>query len=56
MEQFLSCADAQPINPEAMRHKADEELKQFLAIRSQVFSLMAEADRLATIIRHKAAT
>jgi hypothetical protein len=38
-----------------MRHVAGEELKQFLEIRAQVFDLMAEADRLATIIRRKMA-
>ncbi len=56
MEKFLSSADAQPINTEAMRHKAGEELKRFLEIRSQVFDLMAEADRLAVIIRQKSAS
>ncbi|SNT20609.1 hypothetical protein SAMN05880556_13426 [Azospirillum sp. RU38E] len=56
MERFLNNADAQPIGTEAMRHKADEELKRFLEIRSQVFDLMAEADRLAAIIRQKAAS
>lgn len=55
MERFLGGANAQPINTEAMRHRAGEELKQFLEIRSQVFDLMAEADRLAAIIRQKVA-
>lgn len=55
MEQFLSSSDAQPIGMEAMRHKAGEELTQFLEIRSKVFDLMAEADRLAMIIRQKVA-
>ena len=55
MEQFLGSADAQPIGMEAMRHKAGEELLRFLEIRSQVFDLMAEADRLAAIIRQKVA-
>jgi hypothetical protein len=56
MERFLDSADAQPIGTEAMRHKADEELTRFLEIRSQVFDLMAEADRLAAIIRQKVAS
>ena len=55
MERFLGSAATQPINTEAIRHKANEELKRFLEIRSQVFDLMAEADRLAVIIRQKAA-
>jgi hypothetical protein len=55
MERFLERADAQTTNNEAMRHVAGEELKQFLEIRAQVFDLMAEADRLATIIRRKMA-
>lgn len=55
MEQFLGSAAAQPISTEAMRHKAGEELARFLEIRSQVFDLMAEADRLAVIIRQKVA-
>lgn len=54
MERFLSAAGAQPIDTEGMRHKAGEELMRFLEIRSQVFDLMAEADRLAAIIRRKA--
>lgn len=55
IERFLSNAEAQPINTEVMRHEAGEELKRFLTIRSQVFELMAEADRLATVIRQRAA-
>lgn len=55
MEQFLGSTDAQLIGTEAMRHKAGEELVRFLEIRSQVFELMAEADRLAAIIRQKVA-
>lgn len=54
MEAFLSTADAQPVGTEAMRHKAGAELERFLEVRSQIFDLMAEADRLAVIIRHKA--
>lgn len=54
MEKFLSSADAQPIGTEAMRHKAGQELERFLEIRSQVFELMTEADRLAVAIRQKA--
>lgn len=56
MERFLDSADAQAVGMEDMRHKAGEELRQFLEIRSQVFELMAEADRLAAIIRQKAAS
>jgi hypothetical protein len=56
MERFLDSADAQPIGTEAMRHKADEELTRFLEVRAQVFELMAEADRLAAIIRQKVAS
>jgi len=55
MEQFLDSTAAQPMGTEAMRHKAGEELVRFLEIRSQVFDLMAEADRLAAIIRQKVA-
>jgi hypothetical protein len=55
MERFLGNADAQPVGTEAMRHNASVELERFLEIRSQVFELMAEADRLAAIIRQKAA-
>lgn len=54
METFLSTADAQPVGTKAMRHKAGEELERFLEIRAQVFELMAEADRLAVVIRRKA--
>jgi hypothetical protein len=56
MVQFLGGIAAQPIDMDAMRHKAGEELVRFLEIRSQVFELMAEADRLAAVIRQKAAT
>lgn len=54
MERFLGTADTQPVGTEAMRHKAGAELERFLEIRTQVFELMAEADRLAAIIRQKA--
>jgi hypothetical protein len=54
IERFLGSADAQTTGTEAMRHKAGEELKRFLEIRTQVFELMAEADRLAAVIRQKA--
>ncbi len=53
MERFLGSAADQPVGTEAMKHKAGEELSRFLEIRSQVFDLMAEADRLAAIIRQK---
>ncbi len=56
MERFLGNTDAQVIDTEGMRHKAAEELRRFLEIRSQVFDLMAEADRLAAIIRQKVAS
>jgi hypothetical protein len=36
-----------------MRQRAGDELARFLEIRSQVFDLIAEADRLAAIIRQK---
>lgn len=55
MERFLGNADAQKIGSDAMRHNAGEELKRFLEIRAQIFDLMAEADRLAAIIRQRAA-
>ena len=55
IERFLGSADAKTVSTEAMRHKAGEELKCFLEIRTQVFALIAEADRLAGIIRQKAA-
>ncbi|MBE7732192.1 HNH endonuclease [Devosia faecipullorum] len=54
MEKFLSSADAQPVGMDDMRHKAHDELERFLEIRKQVFDLMAEADRLAVVIRQKA--
>ncbi|WP_373320119.1 HNH endonuclease [Ruegeria spongiae] len=53
IERFL-CAHAAPDDHEVIRNKAPEELNQFLEIRSQIFSLMAEADQLAKIIRQKA--
>lgn len=54
MQAFLSVPAAQPVGTEDMRHKAGEELERFLEIRSQIFALMAEADRLAVVIRQKA--
>jgi len=53
MEVFLSRTEAQPIDTEVMRQRAGDELARFLEIRSQVFDLIAEADRLAAIIRQK---
>ena len=53
MEQFLGSTNAQPINREGVKGNADEELKRFLEIRSQVFDLLAEADHLAVNIRLK---
>lgn len=53
MEAFLGTVDAQPVGTEAMRHKAGEEFERFLQIRAEIFDLMAEADRLAAIIRQK---
>lgn len=53
MEVFLGTVGAQPVGTETMRHKAEEELERFLQIRGQIFDLMAEADRLAAIIRQK---
>lgn len=53
LQHFLSGADAQPQGTDAMRQKAGAELERFLEIRSQVFDLMAEADRLAIAIRRK---
>jgi hypothetical protein len=55
MEQFLGTVDSKPIGMEVMSDQAGEELTRFLEIRSQVFDLMAEADRLAAIIRQKVA-
>ena len=54
MERFVRSTDDQIINPDGMRQQATEELKRFREIRSQIFELMAEADRLAAIIRQKA--
>lgn len=54
MEKFLSHTDAQSAGTEVMRRNAGAELARFLEIRGQVFDLMAEADRLAAIIREKA--
>lgn len=53
MERFLGTVNARPISPETMRRNADENLKRFLEIRSQVFALLEEADRLAVSIRQK---
>ena len=53
MEQFLAKTVAEPVDTAAMRQKAGDELERFIEIRSQVFALMAEADRLAAIIRKK---
>ena len=53
MEQFLAKKDAQPVDTAAMSQLAGDELGRFLEIRSQVFDLLAEADRLAAIIREK---
>ena len=53
MEKFLGSSDALPIGTEAMKEKAPDEYVRFLEIRRQVFDLMAEADRLAAIIRQK---
>ncbi len=53
IERFLRSTDEQIINPDGMRQQATEELKRFREIRSQIFELMAEADRLAAIIRQK---
>ncbi|WP_120251485.1 HNH endonuclease [Sphingobium sp. YG1] len=55
IEQFLASAEVKPISSEVASHNADEDLKRFLEIRSQVFDLLTEADRLAVIIRQKAA-
>lgn len=46
MERFLGKAHALSVASEA-----DENLERFRMIRSQVFDLMAEADRLAAVIR-----
>lgn len=53
IEKFLSDANAQPIGIDDMRRKAGPELEKFLEVRSQIFDLMKEADRLAAIIREK---
>lgn len=50
MEQFLGSADTQP-----MAHRSDEELNRFFELRSKVFELMSEMDKLAANIRQKAA-
>ncbi len=55
IERFLGGVNVQTPSTEAMRHKAGEELRRFLELRTQVFELMAEADRLAATIRQKAA-
>ena len=55
MERFLGRGAPQSTSIEVMRQIADGEFKRFDEIRSQVFDLIAEADRLAAIIRQKAA-
>lgn len=56
MERFLVKTDAQPVAAAAMRLRAGDELQRFLDIRAQVFALIAEADRLAAIIRKEASS
>nr|WP_321525623.1 HNH endonuclease [uncultured Cohaesibacter sp.] len=53
MERFLY-DHSTPDDYEIIQRKAPEELRQFQKIRSEIFQLMAEADRLATLIREKA--
>ena len=53
MENFLDSAATQTIGTSEIRRNAESELDQFINIRSQIFELMAEADRLAAIIRQK---
>lgn len=53
IERFLNGADALTISPDIMKDNASEELSRFLEIRAQIFSLMAEADQIAAIIRQK---
>lgn len=53
IERFLSSSEAQPIGIQAMRRKAEPELKEFLEVRTQIFHLMKKADELAAIIRQK---
>lgn len=55
IERFLSGADIRPTTTESMCHDADENLQRFREIRSQVFELLVEADRLAANIRIKTA-
>ncbi|WP_319496114.1 HNH endonuclease [uncultured Cohaesibacter sp.] len=55
MERFLHNHSASD-DLEIIQRKAPEELRQFRQVRSEIFQLMAEADRLAAVIREKAAT
>lgn len=54
MERFLGNANAQKFDIEVMEREAGHELMRFYEVQSEVFNLMAEADRLAAIIRQKA--
>jgi 5-methylcytosine-specific restriction endonuclease McrA len=54
LEKFLSRTTAAAFTMEDMRHHARDELERFLEVRSQVFSLLVEADELAAVIRNRA--
>lgn len=54
MTKFLKNTKTKMNETDDARHKAADEMKRFLEIRTQVFDLMAEADRLADLIRQKA--
>ena len=54
MENFLGSAATLPISTAEIRRNAEAELDLFLNVRTRIFELMAEADRLAAIIRQKA--
>lgn len=54
LAEFLREDDIKSIGTAVMRHEVTDEMKRFLEIRTKIFELMAEADRLAADIRDKA--
>ncbi|MGX7875105.1 HNH endonuclease [Mesorhizobium sp. ORM6] len=55
MVRFLSAPGAQPTTMEDLHREMPGELKRYLEIRAEVFRLLDEADRLATLVRNRRA-
>lgn len=53
IKNFLSKANVQSVNADAMSPEATTALEKFIKIRRLVFKLMVKADGLAEIIREK---